>query len=75
MYLRTINSIKNQYRRHLGLGVFIDIWSMGERYLGLDEVPGCGHLLHGDDAGVGLQLTRGAHLRYLNITQNVVFQP
>ena len=30
--------------------------------LSLDEMPGSGHLLHGDHAGVRLQLGRGLHL-------------
>jgi hypothetical protein len=28
LYLQSLNSIKRQWRRHLGFGVFIDIWSM-----------------------------------------------
>jgi hypothetical protein len=30
LYFQSINSIKHQKRRHLGFGVFKDIWSMGE---------------------------------------------
>jgi hypothetical protein len=29
LYLQSINSIKHQWRRHLGFGVFTDFWSMG----------------------------------------------
>ncbi len=32
LYLQSINYIKNQLRRHLGFGVFIDIWSMLETH-------------------------------------------